>query len=103
MSQQSTMPEAANSPYPLRAGARAASRKAAAEAKKDKPAEKKVDGLSRGALAGRIAAGAAIGSAAIAGALLFAGKIDGQSPKRMWDKVKPPSRAQKRASAKKGR
>lgn len=48
------------------------------------------EGTGRGARAGRFAAGAAIGSAAIAGALLFAGKIDRATPKRMWDKVKPP-------------
>jgi hypothetical protein len=101
MSQQPTMPEAATSPYPLRAGAPAASRKTAAGAKKEMPVDKPTDGLSRGALAGRIAAGAAIGSAAIAGALLFAGKIDGKTPKRVWDKVKPPTRARKRPSTKK--
>jgi hypothetical protein len=100
MSHQPTMPEAATSPYPSRADARP-TRKTAIGAKKSKPAEKMTDGLSRGALAGRIAAGAAIGSAAIAGALLFAGKIDGKAPKRVWDKVKPPSKAQKRPSTKK--
>ena len=101
MPHEPIMPEAATSPYPLNAGARLASCKAAVAAKKDKAVAKPGDGLSRGALAGRIAAGAAIGSAALAGALLFAGKIDGKTPKRVWDKVKPPGRAQKRPSAKK--
>jgi hypothetical protein len=50
------------------------------------------DDSARGARVARIAAGAAIGSAAVAGALLFAGKVDGRMPKRVWDKVKPPSR-----------
>ena len=100
MPQQPIMPDAAASPRPLQAGARP-SRKMPAGAKKEKALAKNGDGLSRGALAGRIAAGAAIGSAALAGALLFAGKIDGKTPKRVWDKVKPPGRAQKRPSAKK--
>ena len=96
---QSTMPEAATSPRPPQARARTVGSKVVAGSTKAKPA----DGLSRGALAGRIAAGAAIGSAAIAGALLFAGKIDGKTPKRVWDKVKPPARPLKRSSAKKSR
>ena len=101
MPQQPTMPAAGTSPHPPRVGSRTASRKTAVVAKKAKAAEKNGDGLTRGALAGRIAAGAAIGSAALAGALLFAGKIDGKTPKRVWDKVKPPSRARKRPSGKK--
>jgi hypothetical protein len=103
MAQEPTMTEAAASSYRPRAGARTASRKTAVAAKKGKAAEKPGDGLSRGALAGRIAAGAAIGSAAIAGALLFAGKIDGKTPKRVWQKVKPPAPGQKRAAPKKTR
>ena len=107
MSQQSTT-GAATVPHPPQARTRAASRKpavgakkGAVAAKKDKPGGKTGDGLSRGALAGRIAAGAAIGSAAIAGALLFAGKIDSKTPKQVWDKVKSPTGTRKRASAKK--
>mgnify|MGYP001550629047 CR=1 FL=1 len=56
------------------------------------PKDPAKDDSARGARAGRVAAGAAIGSAAVAGALLFAGKIDGRTPKRVWDKVKLPSR-----------
>jgi hypothetical protein len=99
---QSTMPEAASSPGLSQARARTIGGKVVAGTKQAKTVDKPVDGLSRGALAGRIAAGAAIGSAAIAGALLFAGKIDGKTPKRVWDKVKQPGRAPKRSSAKKG-
>jgi len=100
MPQQPIMPDAAAAARPLQPGARP-SRKTPTGAKKDKALAKNGDSLSRGALAGRIAAGAAIGSAALAGALLFAGKIDGKTPKRVWDKVKQPARAPKRSSAKK--
>jgi hypothetical protein len=102
MPQQPTMPDAATSPYPLQAGARP-TRKPVVATKKQKALAKNGDGLSRGALAGRIAAGAALGSAASAGALLFAGKIDGKTPKRMWEKVKPPSQARKRPSTRSGK
>jgi hypothetical protein len=104
---QPTMPEAATSPYGPQARARSAGRKPTiatkGATKKVKAVDKPVDSLSRGALAGRIAAGAAIGSAAIAGALLFAGKIDGKTPKRVWDKVKQPGGTSKRSPAKKSR
>jgi hypothetical protein len=102
MSHEPSLPEAATPSYPAQSAARPVARKPAAGARKSKPRAKAADGLSRGALAGRIAAGAAIGSAAIAGALLFAGKIDGKTPKRLWDKVKPPGRAAKRSEPKKG-
>jgi hypothetical protein len=101
MSHETPPPEAATTPNAQQPGVRPVGRKVAAGARNDKPVDRIGDGLSRGALAGRIAAGAAIGSAAIAGALLFAGKIDGKTPKHMWDKVKPPSRPQKRTPAKK--
>ncbi len=102
MSHEPSLSEAAASPSPPRPGARPVSRKPSTGAKKAKVGARPGDGLGRGALAGRIAAGAAIGSAAIAGALLFAGKINGKTPKQMWDKIKPPGRAQKRPSTKKG-
>ena len=101
MSHEPLLPESATSSRPQQATARLAPSKAAAGAKNGKQKDHS-DGLSRGALAGRIAAGAAIGSAALAGALLFAGKIDGQTPKRLWDKVKPPGRQPRRSPAKKG-
>lgn len=102
MSNQPRVPEAARSPRALHGAPRSTSRKPTIAAQKGKTTEKPVEGLSRGALAGRIAAGAAIGSAAIAGALLFAGRIDGKTPKPMWDKVKQP-RPRNRSSAKKPR
>jgi hypothetical protein len=100
MPQETPTPHAA-SPQVKRPGARPPRVRAAAGAKR--PQSPNGDALSRGALAGRIAAGAAIGSAALAGALLFAGKIDGKTPKRMWDKVKPAgSRPAKRTGKKNG-
>jgi hypothetical protein len=101
MTHEPLLPDAATSAYPQQATARRAPSKAAAGTKNGKQKDHS-DGLSRGALAGRIAAGAAIGSAAIAGALLFAGKIDGKTPKQMWDKVKSPGRQPRRSPVKKG-
>jgi hypothetical protein len=101
MSHEPLLPDPASSTRPQQATARLAPSKAAAGAKNGKR-EDHSHGLSRGALAGRIAAGAAIGSAAIAGALLFAGKVNGTTPKRVWDKVKPPGRQPRRSPANKG-
>lgn len=102
MSNRPPVPESGSSRSAPDGGSRSASRKPAAAAKRTKSTVEPTDGLSRGALAGRIAAGAAIGSAAVAGALLYAGKVDGRTPQRMWDKVKPWAKPTKRSSAKTG-
>jgi hypothetical protein len=100
MSHQPPLPESAVPRSPQRPRDCRAARQPAA-AGDDNPAPK-ADSFGRAGRAGRIAAGAAIGSAAIAGALLFAGKIDAKTPKRMWDKVKPPGRVPQRFPASKG-